>query len=198
MADATPIHPLRQRMIDDMTLRGFGPSTQRSYIGAVRRCAAHVRKPPRFALVLSALSFAACAGPRLTETSASDLPGSAAFPLVAGSAIAPCPADWLFETPRHVGPSIQPVCVAAPSDNRGGAIVDAYKRILDERGFRFGRYLGGPSVVMLTRRTGSTCDLMTFGLPYLPPEQRTHRLLMFKLDHVSVEDCSQIEREGRN
>jgi site-specific recombinase XerD len=46
MADATPIHPLRQRMIDDMTLRGFGPGTQGSYIGAVRRCAAHVRKPP--------------------------------------------------------------------------------------------------------------------------------------------------------
>jgi site-specific recombinase XerD len=46
MADATPIHPLRQRMIDDMTLRGFGADTQRSYIGAVRRCAAHAGKPP--------------------------------------------------------------------------------------------------------------------------------------------------------
>jgi site-specific recombinase XerD len=45
MADATPIHPLRQRMIEDMTLRGFAPGTQRSYIGAVRRCAAHVGKP---------------------------------------------------------------------------------------------------------------------------------------------------------
>jgi hypothetical protein len=33
-------------MIDDMTLRGFGQSTQRSYIAAVRRCTAHVRKPP--------------------------------------------------------------------------------------------------------------------------------------------------------
>ena len=33
-------------MIDDMTLRGFGPGTQRSYVAAVRRCTAHGRKPP--------------------------------------------------------------------------------------------------------------------------------------------------------
>jgi site-specific recombinase XerD len=33
-------------MIDDMTLRGFGQNTQRSYLAAVRRCTAHVRKPP--------------------------------------------------------------------------------------------------------------------------------------------------------
>ena len=46
MPEAKPMSALRCRMIDDMTLRGFGPSTQRSYIGAVRRCAAHVRKPP--------------------------------------------------------------------------------------------------------------------------------------------------------
>jgi hypothetical protein len=46
MADATPIHPLRQRMIEDMMLRGISPSTQRGYIGAVRRCAAHLGKPP--------------------------------------------------------------------------------------------------------------------------------------------------------
>src|SRR5262249_40914415 len=36
----------RQRMIDDMTLRGFGQDTQRHYITAVRRCTEHVRKPP--------------------------------------------------------------------------------------------------------------------------------------------------------
>lgn len=46
MADATPIRPLRQRMIEDMTLRGISPSTQSGYIGAVRRCAAHLGKPP--------------------------------------------------------------------------------------------------------------------------------------------------------
>jgi site-specific recombinase XerD len=33
-------------MIDDMTLRGFGPNTQRNYLTAVRRCTEHVRKPP--------------------------------------------------------------------------------------------------------------------------------------------------------
>ncbi|MBT9446455.1 MAG: hypothetical protein IV086_12210 [Hyphomonadaceae bacterium] len=104
----------------------------------------------------------------------------------------------MSETPRHVGAVSQPVCVTAPNDDSGGAIVDSYKRILDERGFRFGRYLGSPSVVMLIRQTRNDCDVMIFGLPYLPPEQRTHRLLMFKLEHASVEDCSQIEREGRN
>jgi len=46
MADASPIHPLRQRMIDDMTLRGFGQNTQRNYMTAVRRCTEHVRKTP--------------------------------------------------------------------------------------------------------------------------------------------------------
>ena len=39
MADATPIHPLRQRLIGDMTLRGFIPATQRQYIRIVRNCA---------------------------------------------------------------------------------------------------------------------------------------------------------------
>jgi hypothetical protein len=29
--------PLRQRMIEDMTLRGLAPTTQRSYIHYVRR-----------------------------------------------------------------------------------------------------------------------------------------------------------------
>jgi site-specific recombinase XerD len=33
-------------MIDDMTLRGFNPGTQHSYMSAVRRCTAHMRKPP--------------------------------------------------------------------------------------------------------------------------------------------------------
>jgi len=150
-------------------------------------------KRVHFALVLSALLFAACAGPSHSEASSRDLPGSASFPLVAGSAIAPCPAEWL--TLRRVGP--EPVCVAAPSDNSGGAIVRAYQRALDDRGFRFGRYFESPSVVMLTRRTGDSCDVMIFGLPYLPPEQRTHRLLMFALEPSSVEACAQIERAGQ-
>ena len=46
MADATPIHLLRQRMIEDMTMRGFASGTQRAYIRAVRLCAAHTRKSP--------------------------------------------------------------------------------------------------------------------------------------------------------
>ena len=32
----TAISPLRQRMIEDMTVRGFTPGTQRGYIVAVR------------------------------------------------------------------------------------------------------------------------------------------------------------------
>jgi hypothetical protein len=140
----------------------------------------------RFALVLSALSIAACA-----ERAAADLPGSATFPLVAGSAIAPCPADWGAD---QIG---EAVCVSAPIGDRGETIVDAYKRILDERGFRFGRYLDSPSVVMLTRRAGNECEVMIFGLPYLPPEQRTRLLLVFALNQASVEDCAQIEREGQ-
>jgi hypothetical protein len=57
MADVTAIHPLRQRMIDDMTLRGFGRDTQRSYISVVRRCAVHVRKPPRALCAEDARAF---------------------------------------------------------------------------------------------------------------------------------------------
>jgi hypothetical protein len=32
-----PISPLRQRMLEDMSLRGFTPDTQRDYIRAVKR-----------------------------------------------------------------------------------------------------------------------------------------------------------------
>jgi hypothetical protein len=32
MSEATPIHQIRQRLIDDMTLRGFTEPTQKSYI----------------------------------------------------------------------------------------------------------------------------------------------------------------------
>jgi site-specific recombinase XerD len=44
-------------MIDDMTLRGFGPVTQRNYIAAVRRCMAHLRKPPGALLAEDARAF---------------------------------------------------------------------------------------------------------------------------------------------
>ena len=35
-----PISPLRQRMLEDMSLRGFTPDTQRDYIRAVKKLAA--------------------------------------------------------------------------------------------------------------------------------------------------------------
>jgi len=37
---------LRQRMLEDMHLRGLAPKTQEAYVGAVRLLAAHYRKPP--------------------------------------------------------------------------------------------------------------------------------------------------------
>ncbi len=46
MADPTPIHPLRQRMIEDMSMRGLAASTQRNYIRVVRACSKFVGKPP--------------------------------------------------------------------------------------------------------------------------------------------------------
>lgn len=38
--------PLRQRMLDDLRLRGFAPKTQEAYVSAVRQLAAHYHKPP--------------------------------------------------------------------------------------------------------------------------------------------------------
>jgi site-specific recombinase XerD len=40
------ISPLRWRMIDDMTIRGFTPDTQRGYLGAVRGFAAYLGRSP--------------------------------------------------------------------------------------------------------------------------------------------------------
>jgi len=40
------ISPLRQRMIDDMTVRGFTPCTQRGYLLAVRNFTAFLGRPP--------------------------------------------------------------------------------------------------------------------------------------------------------
>ncbi len=38
--------PLRQRMLDDMQLRGFSPRTQEAYVHAVRQLAAHFHRRP--------------------------------------------------------------------------------------------------------------------------------------------------------
>ena len=38
--------PLRQRMIEDMTLRGFSARTQQSYVAGVARLAKHCGKSP--------------------------------------------------------------------------------------------------------------------------------------------------------
>ena len=38
--------PLRERMIEDMTLAGLAAGTQAVYIQAVRRLAAHYRRSP--------------------------------------------------------------------------------------------------------------------------------------------------------
>jgi integrase/recombinase XerD len=41
-----PISPLRQRMIEDMTIRQFGDSTQDNYVRVVRDFVAFLRRPP--------------------------------------------------------------------------------------------------------------------------------------------------------
>ena len=41
-----PINPLRQRMLDDMSVRKFTPDTQREYVRAVRRLAAFLHRSP--------------------------------------------------------------------------------------------------------------------------------------------------------
>ncbi len=45
MTDST-ISPLRQRMIDDMTIRGFASKTQRGYVRAVRDFFAFLGRSP--------------------------------------------------------------------------------------------------------------------------------------------------------
>jgi site-specific recombinase XerD len=41
-----PISPLRQRMLEDMSLRGFTPDTQRDYIRAVKKLAVFLGRSP--------------------------------------------------------------------------------------------------------------------------------------------------------
>lgn len=43
---ATAISPLRQRLIDDMSMRRFSRQTQRNYIRDVGRFATFLRRPP--------------------------------------------------------------------------------------------------------------------------------------------------------
>ncbi len=45
MTDKT-ISPLRRRMTEDMTVRGFTPSTQRGYLAAVENFTAFLGRPP--------------------------------------------------------------------------------------------------------------------------------------------------------
>src|SRR5712691_10552748 len=41
-----PISPLRQRMLEDMSVRRFTPDTQREYVRAVKRLAAFLGRTP--------------------------------------------------------------------------------------------------------------------------------------------------------
>jgi len=52
-----PVHPLRQRMIEDMTLRGMRSITQRNYLRAVRNCCAYTRRKPQDLNAEDARSF---------------------------------------------------------------------------------------------------------------------------------------------
>lgn len=44
-----PISPLRQRMVDDMTMRKLSPKTQRAYLLAVKKLALHLQRSPALA-----------------------------------------------------------------------------------------------------------------------------------------------------
>ena len=46
MIDAVTVSPLRQRMIEDMTIRRFGEHTQRDYVRQVREFTAFLGLPP--------------------------------------------------------------------------------------------------------------------------------------------------------
>ena len=43
----TPVSPLRQRMIEDMTIRKLAPRTQDHYIRTVKNFSAFLLRPPR-------------------------------------------------------------------------------------------------------------------------------------------------------
>ena len=52
-----PISPLRQRMLEDMSVRRFTPDTQREYIRAVKRLAAFLGRSPDTATAEELRSF---------------------------------------------------------------------------------------------------------------------------------------------
>jgi integrase/recombinase XerD len=71
-----PISPLRQRMIDDMSLRKLNPKTQQAYLRAVKKLARFVGRSPHTAtaeqlrqfqldLVANGVSLARPSMPRL-------------------------------------------------------------------------------------------------------------------------------------
>ena len=47
--NATTVSPLRQRMIEDMSLRNLGPRTQEAYIRGCKKLAAFLRRSPETA-----------------------------------------------------------------------------------------------------------------------------------------------------
>jgi integrase/recombinase XerD len=59
MTDAVTVSPLRQRMIEDMTIRRFGEHTQRDYVRQVREFTAFLGLPPDRAepRICGAISF---------------------------------------------------------------------------------------------------------------------------------------------
>jgi hypothetical protein len=66
-----PISPLRQRMLEDMRLRGFTPDTQRDYIRAAKKLAAC--GPTKLGSLASASDGAARISAEYRQTG-SDLP----------------------------------------------------------------------------------------------------------------------------
>ena len=72
MSDAVTVSPLRQRMIEDMTIRRFGEHTQRDYVRQVREFTAFLGLPPdraepedlrRYQLHLASLGASYSRGP---------------------------------------------------------------------------------------------------------------------------------------
>ena len=71
---ATPVSPLRQRLIDDMTMRHFSRETQRNYVRDVGRFAAFLGRPPDTATSEDCLLYTS---PSPRDLSTSRMPSSA-------------------------------------------------------------------------------------------------------------------------